>query len=139
MILIDTSSWIDLLRDGSGRRRRACDEVVQDEDIVLARFVQLELLQGAANEREWSLLAEALDTQRYLEAGPETWPAAARIYFELRRQGLTVRSPVDCCIAQLALDHDALLLHRDRDFATIGRIRPLRQRFLTWPDDAPSG
>ena len=38
----------------------------------------------------------------HIEASVETWQAAARIYYDLRRQGLTVRSPIDCCIAQIA-------------------------------------
>jgi predicted nucleic acid-binding protein len=49
-----------------------------------------------------------------------------------RQRGKTVRSPIDCCIAQVAIDHDTLLLHRDRDFETIAEIRPLRQMWLAW-------
>jgi predicted nucleic acid-binding protein len=49
-----------------------------------------------------------------------------------RQRGKTVRSPIDCCIAQVAIDHDTLLLHRDRDFETITEIRPLRQMWLAW-------
>lgn len=71
-----------------------------------------------------------LDSQDYLEANTETWREAARIYFDLRRQGRTVRSPIDCCIAQLALEHDVLLIHRDRDFETIAEIHALRQQWL---------
>ena len=56
---------------------------------------------------------------------------AARIDFELRRRGKTVRSPIDCCIAQIALDHDVLLLHRDRDFEVIAGVRPLREQHLS--------
>ena len=59
---------------------------------------------------------------------------AARIYFDLRRQGETVRSPIDCCIAQLALAHEILLLHRDEDFNKIARIRPLHQSWVSWED-----
>jgi hypothetical protein len=72
-----------------------------------------------------------LTTQIYLEASESTWIEAARIYFELRRNGVMINSAVDCCIAQIALAHDALLLHRDKDFERISEIRPLRQeRFM---------
>ena len=124
MVLVDTSVWIDVFRDPSQGRRRVLNRVVQDREIVLTRFVQLELLQGCRDEGEWALLGEYLSAQDYIEMGPETWTQAARIYFELRRQGLTVRSPIDCCIAQLALGHAIPLLHRDRDFEVIGRVRP---------------
>jgi predicted nucleic acid-binding protein len=58
--------------------------------------------------------------------------SAARTYYDLRRLGRTVRSAIDCCIAQAAIDHQALLLHRDRDFDTIAQIRPLRQVRMEW-------
>ena len=61
-----------------------------------------------------------------------SWSEAARIYFDLRRVGKTVRSPIDCCIAQIAMDNKALLLHRDRDFEVIAAVRPLRQKRLSW-------
>jgi len=132
MILVDTSVWVDLLRDRSGRFRALLEDALEGQEAVLARFHQLELLQGARDEREWSLLREYLDAQVYLENEPESWIEAARIYFDLRRRGRTVRSPIDCCIAQIAIDHDVLLLHRDRDFETISEVRPLRQRLLAW-------
>jgi hypothetical protein len=132
VVLVDTSIWIDIFRDKSGQRRAALRAGLGDEGVVLTRFNQLELLQGCRDEREWELLSSYLDTQDYLEPGPGLWPDAARIYFDLRRTGRTVRSPIDCCIAQLALDYDILLLHRDGDFETIAEIRPLRQVRLEW-------
>ncbi|HAO13292.1 MAG TPA: VapC toxin family PIN domain ribonuclease, partial [Planktothrix sp. UBA8407] len=56
---------------------------------------------------------------------PNTWIAAARIYYDLQRQGLTVRSSIDCCIAQLAIEHQLILIHNDRDFETIQRVTML--------------
>lgn len=132
MILVDTSVWIEVLGDRFGRKKIVLESALQGDDVVLTRLNQLELLQGARDEREWSLLREYLDGQDYLEIGPESWTNAARMYFDLRRLGKTVRSPIDCCIAQIALDHDVLLLHRDRDFETIAAVRPLRQQRLTW-------
>ena len=57
---------------------------------------------------------------------------AARLYFDLRRRGRTVHSPIDCCIAQLAIDHGVLLLHRDRDFTTIAGVSRLAEQYLKW-------
>lgn len=130
MVLVDTSVWVDVFRDATGREGGALRSLVGSDDAVLTRFNQLELLQGARDEQEWSLLVSYLDGQDYLEARSESWREAARIYFDLRRQGRTVHSPIDCCIAQLALEHDALLVHRDRDFETIAEVRALRQQWL---------
>ena len=130
MVLVDTSVWVDLFRDSTGEVRDALMQVVDDGDVVLTRFNQLELLQGARDEKEWTVLSDYLQHQDYLEAGDDTWRNAARIFFELRRRGLTIRSPIDCCIAELALMSGALLVHRDRDFVAIAEIRPVRQQWL---------
>jgi predicted nucleic acid-binding protein len=53
---------------------------------------------------------------------------AAALYRSVRRKGITVRSSVDCLIAACALRHDIEVLHRDRDFARIAEIAPLRVR-----------
>jgi len=75
------------------------------------------------------LLSSYLDGQTFAEAAKTTWRAAARIYFDLRRQGMTVRSPIDCCIAQIALENRLLLLHNDWDFAVISKVRPLQTKY----------
>jgi predicted nucleic acid-binding protein len=127
MILVDTSVWIDIFKDKTGSVATAFQERIGSENYVLSRFNQLELLQGATDQKEWELLEDYLSTQYYLEATKHTWPEAARIYFELRRSGVTINSPVDCCIAQIALEYGAFLLHGDKDFEKISKIRPLEQ------------
>jgi len=126
MILIDTSVWIEIFRDKTGNIVNAFRKIIGAKNYVLSRFNQLELLQGARDQREWELLEDYLSTQYYLEASQDTWPEAARIYFELRRKGFTINSPIDCCIAQIALEHGVFLLHRDKDFEKISRIRSLK-------------
>ncbi|MGJ3248781.1 MAG: type II toxin-antitoxin system VapC family toxin [Elainellaceae cyanobacterium] len=126
MLLIDTSIWISVFRDRSGQVRQQLETLVANREVFLTRFTQLELLQGSLNEQEWTLLSTYLETQDYVELTIHSWQTAARIYYELRRQGLTVRSPIDCCIAQAALENDLLLVHNDRDFETIAQVRSLQ-------------
>lgn len=125
MILIDTSVWILIFKDKSGAEAEKVQTWLDGREVVLTRFNQLELLQGCRDEKEWLLLSSHLEDQTYVETTALTWQTAARIYFDLRRQGLTVRSPIDCCIAQLALENDLLLLHNDKDFTVINQIRTL--------------
>jgi len=125
MILVDTSVWVQVLRDKTGRMAQALRERIGADIGVFSRFTQLELLQGAKDEGEWGRLDEYLATQYYLEATEDTWREAARIYFDLRRGGITISSPIDCCIAQIAMEAGALLLHQDGDFERIAGIRPL--------------
>ncbi|MEQ8542086.1 MAG: PIN domain nuclease [Coleofasciculus sp. D1-CHI-01] len=126
MLLIDTSVWISVFRDRSGQVRQQLETLIADREILLTRFTQLELLQGSLNEQEWTILSTYLEAQDYVELTSSSWQAAARIYYDLRRQGLTVRSPIDCCIAQAALENDLLLVHNDRDFEIIAQVRDLQ-------------
>ncbi len=132
MLLIDTSVWIGVFRDRTGQVRQKLETLIDDRDVLLARFTQLELLQGSLNEKEWALLSTYLETQDYVKLTDDSWQKAARIFYDLRRQGLTVRSPIDCCIAQAALENDLLLIHNDRDFETIAQVR-LLQHFQFQP------
>lgn len=127
MILVDTSVWGEIFRDKAGQVVKAFQDRIGSGNYVISRFNQLEMLQGARDEAEWELLDDYLSTQYYLEASENTWREAARIYFELRRKGVTINSPVDCCIAQIAMEHGAFLLHLDKDFEKIARVRPLKQ------------
>lgn len=130
MIIADTSVWISILRDKTGKATEAFHRRIGNDFYLLTRFTQLELLQGAKDENEWQKLDNYLSTQYYLEASSQTWQMAARVFFDLRRKGITVRSPIDCCIAQIAIESGSLLLHQDRDFEKIADIRPLTQEFF---------
>ncbi len=130
MIIVDTSVWIHVLKDKTKKTASLFRSITSGHIIVLNRFVQLELLQGAKNEREWQLLDKYLKTQYYIEASETTWRNSARIYFDLRRTGITLSSPIDCCIACIAIESGAILLHRDRDFEKIAKVVPLAQEFF---------
>jgi predicted nucleic acid-binding protein len=123
MFLIDTSVWVNLFRDRTGTVRQTLETLVKDESIFLSRFTQMELLQGCRDEREWTLLQTYLQEQDYIEQTANTWVCAARIYYDLQRQGVTIRSSIDCCIAQLAIESQLTLIHNDRDFDAIQKVR----------------
>jgi predicted nucleic acid-binding protein len=105
MLLIDTSLWVPIYRDPSGSVARHVQDAIGTEEIVFCQFIRAELLQGCRDDRDWARTLEYLDSQSYLEMSIGSWTEAARIYFELRQRGLTVRSTLDCCIAVVALEH----------------------------------
>lgn len=129
MIVVDSSVLISFFRGLStpGADRLAELELI-GEPFALPVFCCQEVLQGARDEHEWERLDTYLSSQWLLApADPwETHRQAARIYYECRRRGVTVRSTVDCLIAQLVLDHAGILLHEDVDFERIRAVRPLR-------------
>ena len=125
MILVDTSVWIDLLIDAG----RVPEAETYLPDFVTCGPVIQEVLQGIAD-------VSAIDTFRdRLLAFPrladpmplDVFLKAAEIFRDGRRRCYTIRSTVDCLIAAVAIDNNAIVWHRDRDFTTIARYTPLRE------------
>jgi hypothetical protein len=129
MILVDTSVLIDYLEGHDSPAARRFAEVL-DRGIPfgISPITCMEVLQGAATERDFNLLTEYLGSQTFygLDQGPPSYAAAAKIYFKLRKAGLSVASSVDCLIAQTAIEHGLLLLHNDSDFDRIAKVAPLK-------------
>jgi predicted nucleic acid-binding protein len=130
MMLIDTTVLVDVLRDASGANGRRLLAVLQSEDVAFTRFTELEILAGARDDADWGSIQAYLGSETLLDPTAGSWSGAARIYFDLRRAGRTVRKVIDCCIAQIALEHNVALLHNDRDFETIATVRPLKHTRL---------
>jgi hypothetical protein len=128
VILVDTSVLIDLFAGRENRPTLLLRRLIRDsEPFYLAPPVIREVLQGARTEADWRRLRSYLTSQMLVDVTDRlaSEVAAARIYFECRRRGLTVRSAADCLIAQIALENDFALLHNDRDFEAIRKVRPL--------------
>jgi predicted nucleic acid-binding protein len=129
MIAVDTSVLIDFLRGETTPGAERLGELDEDQvPFFIPLVCYQEVLQGARNEREWNLLFEYLETQRLLvpQDPLSLHREAARIFFDGRRRGVTVRSTVDCLIAAQALQSKATLLHNDDDFERIAELRPLK-------------
>jgi predicted nucleic acid-binding protein len=129
MILVDSSVLIGYLRGDDTAAVRRFDQVIERRlPFGISPIIFTEVLQGAASEKEFDLLAEYLGGQRFydLPPGSASYYSAARMFFDLRRKGLTIRSTIDCLIAQTALDHDLYLLHDDADFDRLAKHIPLK-------------
>jgi predicted nucleic acid-binding protein len=127
MVLVDTSVWIEYLGSRPGVAAQRLDELAATgAPFALAPVILQEILQGARSEREFARLRRNLCSQRFLyPLDPiESHVAAADIYARCRRAGLTIRSTIDCLIAQIAIENQAALLHRDADYDRIAHIVP---------------
>jgi predicted nucleic acid-binding protein len=86
-----------------------------------------EILVGLRSDAEADKILRLLDA---FGPGPEPTRAdhvaAARLYRLCRSKGVTIRSTIDCLIAQLCLRDGLELLTLDRDFTGIARCAPLR-------------
>ena len=129
MILVDTSVLIEFFKGSGTEESQKFEEVLKRRiPFGINSHIMQEILQGAASEKEFELLRKYLSTQRFYHPKDpvESYISAAKIYMECRKQGITIRSTIDCLIAQTAIEHDLLLLHRDNDFRAMSRIIPLR-------------
>jgi hypothetical protein len=131
MVLVDTSVWVEVFRDPPGAE---LTRLVHFDEVVTCLPVVQEVLQGFRDERAFQLAQEAMLALPIVES-PLTEALVRRavdLYRRARRQGITVRSSVDCLIAACALENHLEVLHHDRDFAGLAEVSPLRQRSI-WP------
>ena len=130
MTAVDSTVLIDVLRDKTGKARKNLEARLAGSALSFTPFTHFEIMKGCRDARQWDRIARYLADHRVLELSSMTWEDAARIAFEARRKGITIRSTIDCLIAQVVIENDQLLLHKDRDFEAIATIRPLRQQWI---------
>lgn len=128
MVLIDTSAWIEYLRDtGSFSCLRVGELLANDVPIATCDTVVMEILAGPTSEHAANELMHLLDRCRFYPARPLfDSTGAAAIYRTCRRAGFTPRRLNDCLIAAIALEHDLSVLQQDRDFDRIAEVTGLR-------------
>lgn len=117
MVIVDTSVWVDFFVGKSDPRVRILESLFAGgEDIALCGVILAEVLQGIRDDRQYRRTRRYFDDLVFLPMTRDTFVRAAEIYRFLRRRGVTIRKPVDCMIASVAIAHNAPLLHNDRDF-----------------------
>ena len=120
MILIDTSAWIEFLRDTGSPVCLLADELLSEE-IAICDAVRMEVLAGARDEFHLMDLRRLLARAVMLPTDPTDYEDAAALYRRCRRQGETVRKLIDCLIASIAISAGASVLHQDADFEVLAR------------------
>lgn len=130
MILVDSSAWVEFLRETGSSTHRSLRSVLQgDEQVAWTDVVAMEILAGARDDADRDRLRRLLYGQHFLGVdGPADYESAAELYRVCRREGETPRRLVDCLIAVVAIRNNVELLCRDADFEVIARHAPLRLR-----------
>lgn len=129
MILVDTSVLIDFFKGVKNRStNKFRSALVQKIPFGINSFVYQEVLQGAKSEAEYEDLKKYLVTQHFFHPKEpvNSFTRAARIYFECQKKGITIRSTIDCIIAQTAIEYNLRLLHNDNDFNSMAKVVKLR-------------
>lgn len=129
MILVDSSVWIDFFNGHDSAEAaylRSC--IVDARPLTIPGLVMTEILQGVRTDAEAARIARVLSA---FDVPPELdsadYEKAAALYRHCRAKGFTVRSTIDCLIAQLCLRDNHELLAKDRDFDAIGQVASLKR------------
>ena len=125
MILVDTSAWIEFLRDTGSSVCNRVEELIGSE-IAVCDPIRMEVLAGARNERHLRSLRGLLARATHLPTAPADYDEAAALYRVCRSGGETVRKLIDCLIASIAIRAGATVLHHDSDFDVLARHTGLR-------------
>lgn len=125
MILIDTSAWVEYLRDTGSPVCLRVDELL-DDDIAICDPVRMEVLAGARDERHLYDLRRLLARASVLATETIDYEEAASLYRVCRRGGETVRKLIDCLIASVAIRSNVVVLHADADFDVLARHTALQ-------------
>ncbi|QQR72776.1 MAG: PIN domain nuclease [Holophagales bacterium] len=124
LILVDTSAWIAFFR-GDPVAVERLDSRLAGGDVGICGPVLAEVLSGAPTYAEGKRLERLLGALDWLALPLDVWRRAAEARFALARRG-TQAALIDLLIALAAMEGDATLLTRDRDFERIGEVVPLR-------------
>jgi predicted nucleic acid-binding protein len=128
MLMVDTSVWVDYFNGyPSPEAEYLHDRLVANDPIVLPGIVVTEILAGLRREDEAQRIGDMLAA---FDAPPELtssdYRSASGIYRTCRTAGASIRSVVDCLIAQICIRHRFELLSKDKDFARIARHASLQ-------------
>jgi predicted nucleic acid-binding protein len=127
MVLVDTTVWIDFFADRNEPHVATLLELIENEvDLSLCGVILAEVLQGIRSDTNYIKTKEYLGDLIFLPMRQATFLRAAEVYRSLRKKGITIRKPVDCMIASVAIEYDIHLLHNDRDFDYIAKHSKLR-------------
>ncbi len=125
VILIDTSAWIEFLRDTPSPVCTRVDELLGAE-FAVCEPARMEVLAGARDERHLNDLRRLLARGTFLAAVSIDYEEGAALYRTCRRAGETVKRMIDCLIAAIAIRNSVSVLHCDNDFDVLARHTSLR-------------
>jgi len=127
LIIPDSSVWIPFFANMPGAAPEKLARLIEVEaDVCICGPTLMELLQGVRHAAQKRKVSAALESFEFLAQGRETFLMAGEIYRTCRAKGFTIRSSMDCLIAATALEHDAYVLHNDRNFDAMAQFFPIK-------------
>ncbi len=122
MILVDTSSWIHLLRqNGNPLVRARVEAALRAGEACWCAMVRLELWNGAGGDQERKVLRDFERVLPELAITPEVWDKATQLAQAARSAGISVPA-TDLLIAACVRHHGATLETADSDLAMLATL-----------------
>jgi predicted nucleic acid-binding protein len=120
VVLVDTTVWVDFFSGRNTPQVLTLERLLQSgEDICICGVILTEVLQGIRSDTDYAETLPRFEAFLFLPMNRSTFVKAASLYRTLRRIGITIRKPIDCMIAAVAIENNVPLLHKDRDFDSI--------------------
>jgi predicted nucleic acid-binding protein len=127
--IFDTSVWIDFTKGIENAQTTLLEDYLRNMPtlVCLTPTILQEFLMGLRHETHFKKYQAQLQQLHIVQSDwIDASILAAKLYFDLRKSGVTIRKSADCLIAQLAIEHDLLLVHNDSDFELIANHSSLR-------------
>lgn len=126
-MIFDTSVWIAFFRNVRNEQTDLLDLHLQTGDLFMLGVIVQEILQGIRYDNQYEKISPTLASLPFLdESALYFHVAAAQLYRQLRKKGVTIRKPNDCLIAAYAIHFDIALCHNDSDFDLIATHTALK-------------
>lgn len=124
MILADTSAWVEYDRATGSRVDQRLEELIRGHgQLAVTEPIVMEVVAGCRTDERETDLRRLLTRFTLLRFDAiADFDAAATIYRQCRRAGITPRGMIDCLIASVARRHQATLLAADNDLSRVARI-----------------
>lgn len=125
--LVDTSVWVDYIQGRTNKATDYLDDILAMPAVIGINYqIYLEILQGARGREAFTRLQSYFSTQRFYGFADNMigYERSAELYFQCRLRGITIRSSIDCLIAQCAIENELRLIHQNRGFIRLQTAAP---------------
>jgi predicted nucleic acid-binding protein len=131
LILVDSSVWIDFLRDARTPEAKTLWDLLSDDSTICTTgLIIAEVLAGQPDAKRRHKIMRELRDMPYLPiVDPDDHIAAAELYNNCRAAGMTVRGIADCVIAAACIRSGSVIFTKDRDFAAIAKVAPSLKQY----------
>ncbi|WP_299731208.1 PIN domain nuclease [uncultured Endozoicomonas sp.] len=117
MILVDSSVWIDYFNGKRTPETDRLNQLLDNQFLVMGDLILTEVLQGFRKQSDFDQAKRLLtELETFSLCSPSLALASADNFRKLRQRGITIRKTIDVIITTWCIEHNASLLHSDRDF-----------------------